>query len=135
MARIVATSILLLSLLVVAATAVDATTVVGGRRDIKDVGSNKEVQSLGQFAVDEHNRLLRLNGGVGTSSDPVTVLLSFRAVAAAQVQVVAGEAYYLKVIARERNSGGGGDRPFDAVVVVKAWLKSKELVSFTPSPK
>ncbi|CAL5034848.1 unnamed protein product [Urochloa decumbens] len=134
MASIMATSILLLSLLVVATAAADATAVVGGRRDIKDVGSNKEVQSLGQFAVDEHNRLLRLNGGVGTSSDPVTVLLSFRAVAAAQVQVVAGEAYYLKIIARE-HGGDGGDRPFDAVVVVKAWLKSKELVSFTPSPK
>ncbi|CAL5017579.1 unnamed protein product [Urochloa decumbens] len=133
MARIVATSILLLSLFVAATVAADAAAVLGGRRDIKDVGSNKEVQSLGQFAVDEHNRRLRLNGGVGTSSDPVTVLLSFRAVAAAQVQVVAGEAYYLKVIAREH--GNGGDRPFDAVVVVKAWLKSKELVSFTPSPK
>ncbi|CAN6242119.1 unnamed protein product [Urochloa humidicola] len=128
MARIVATSILLLSLLAVATAA----AVVGGRRDIKDVGSNKEVQSLGRFAVDEHNSRLRRNGGVGTSSDPVTVLLSFKAVAAAQVQVVAGKAYYLKVIARDR---GGGDRPFDAVVVVKAWLKSKELVSFTPSPK
>ncbi|CAN6248181.1 unnamed protein product [Urochloa humidicola] len=133
MARtIVGTSILLLSLLVIATAAADAAAVVGGRRDIKDVGSNKEVQSLGRFAVDEHNSRLRRNGGVGTSSDPVTVLLSFRAVAAAQVQVVAGEAYYLKVIARDRR---GGDRPFDTVVVVKAWLKSKELVSFTPSPK
>ncbi|CAN6270561.1 unnamed protein product [Urochloa humidicola] len=128
MARIVATSILLLSLLAVATAA----AVVGGRRDIKDVGSNKEVQSLGRFAVDEHNSRLRRNGGVGTSSDPVTVQLSFKAVAAAQVQVVAGKAYYLKVIVQDR---GGGDRPFDAVVVVKAWLKSKELVSFTPSPK
>ncbi|RCV33140.1 hypothetical protein SETIT_7G058300v2 [Setaria italica] len=135
MARMVTiTSILLLSLLVVATAAADtaAAAVVGGRRDIKDVGSNKLVQSLGQFAVAEHNRHLRRNGGVGTSSDPVTALLSFRAVAAAQQQVVAGVAYYLKVIARDH---GGGDRPFDAVVVVKAWLKSKELVSFTPSPK
>ncbi|OEL18787.1 Cysteine proteinase inhibitor 10 [Dichanthelium oligosanthes] len=131
----VATSLLLLSL--VAATAAadtvhypPAAAAVGGRRDIKDVGSNKAVQSLGRFAVAEHNRRLRRNGGVGTGTDPVTVLLSFRAVAAAQEQVVSGVAYYLKVVARDR----GGDRPFDAVVVVKAWLKSKELVSFTPSP-
>jgi hypothetical protein len=104
---------------------------VGGRRDITDVGANKEVQSLGRFAVAEHNRRLRRSGGVATSSGPVTVLLSFGAVAAAQEQVVSGVAYYLKVIARDDR----GDRPFDAVVVVKAWLKSRELVSFTPSPK
>ncbi|CAO1939131.1 unnamed protein product [Urochloa humidicola] len=133
MARTIVGTSILLSFLVIATAVADAAAVVGGRRDIKDVGSDKEVQSLGRFAVDEHNSRLRRNGGVGTSSDPVTMLLSFRAVAAAQVQVVAGEAYYLKVIARDRR--GGGDRPFDAVVVVKAWLKSKELVSFTPSPK
>ncbi|XP_039771872.1 cysteine proteinase inhibitor 10-like [Panicum virgatum] len=116
----------------VADTAADAlAAAVGGRRDITDVGANKEVQSLGRFAVAEHNRRLRRSGGVATSSGPVTVLLSFGAVAAAQEQVVSGVAYYLKVIARDDR----GDRPFDAVVVVKAWLKSRELVSFTPSPK
>jgi hypothetical protein len=127
----VTTSILLLSLLLVAATAAAVAVAVGGRRDIKNVGSNELVQSLGRFAVAEHNHRLRHNGGVGTSSDPVAALLSFRSVAAAQQQVVNGVAYYLKVIARDH----GGDRPFDAVVVVKAWLKSKELVSLMPSPK
>ncbi|XP_062224730.1 cysteine proteinase inhibitor 10-like [Phragmites australis] len=131
-----ATSLLLLLLLIVATSvAAEAASapaaVVGGRRDIKDVGSNKEVQSLGRFAVAEHNRRLRHGGGRG--NDPVSVLLSFRAVAAAQEQVVSGVAYYLKVIARDRATGC--DRPFDAVVVVRAWLMSKELVSFTPSQK
>ncbi|XP_062186074.1 cysteine proteinase inhibitor 10-like [Phragmites australis] len=137
MARTAATSsLLLLSILAVASavtkTASAPVTAVGGRRDITNVGANKEVQSLGRFAVAEHNRRLRNRGG-GTASDPVPVLLSFTAVAAAQEQVVSGVAYYLKVIARDRS--GSGDRPFDAVVVVKKWLRSKELISFTPSPK
>lgn len=105
---------------------------MGGRTEIKDVGTNKEVQSLGRFAVAEHNRRLR-HGGGGAAGDPVPLQLAFTRVVAAQKQVVAGVAYYLKVIARDR--AGGGDRPFDAVVVVKAWLKSKELVSLSPSPK
>ncbi|KAF0893870.1 hypothetical protein E2562_031407 [Oryza meyeriana var. granulata] len=135
---------LLLLLLVAAATVAVADeagassntpVAVGGRTEIRDVGSNKEVQSLGRFAVAEHNRRLR-HGGGGGPTDPVPVKLAFARVVAAQKQVVSGVAYYLKVVARDpRGGGGGGDRPFDAVVVVKAWIKSKELVSFTPSPK
>ncbi|KAE8805065.1 cystatin Hv-CPI9 [Hordeum vulgare] len=106
---------------------------VGGRTEISDVGKNKLVQSLGRFAVAEHNRRLG-HGGSGNNGDPVQVQLAFTAVAAAQKQVISGVVYYLKVIARAP-AGGGGDRPFDAVVVVKAWAKSKELVSFMPSPK
>uniref|UniRef100_A0A0D9W3Q7 Cystatin domain-containing protein n=1 Tax=Leersia perrieri TaxID=77586 RepID=A0A0D9W3Q7_9ORYZ len=102
---------------------------VGGRTEITDVGSNKAVQSLGKFAVAEHNRRLRL----GRHDDPVPVKLAFGRVVAAQKQVVSGVAYYLKVVARDPHAAG--ERPFDAVVVVKAWVKSKELVSFTPSPK
>lgn len=104
---------------------------VGGRTEIRDVGNNKLVQSLGRFAVSEHNRRLSHGGGPVNNGDPVRVQLVFTAVAAAQKQVASGVVYYLKVIAWDR----GGDRPFDAVVVVKAWVKSKELVSFMPSPK
>ncbi|KAL5214753.1 hypothetical protein ABZP36_003905 [Zizania latifolia] len=138
-----ATRLLLLSLLVAAAAADEykesyaaapaVGEVVGGRTEISDAGSNKLVQSLGRFAVAEHNRRLRHGGVAARASDPVPVKLAFGRVVAAQKQVVSGVAYYLKVIARDRIAGG--DRPFDAVVVVKAWLKSKELVSFTPSPK
>ncbi|KAL5216033.1 hypothetical protein ABZP36_007434 [Zizania latifolia] len=140
-----ATCLFLLSILVAATTAVAAASdedgkashapaagvVDGGRTD--DVGRNKEVESLGRFAVAKHNHFLRHGGTANSASDLVPVKLAFGRVVAAQKQVVSGVAYYLKVIARDPTSGG--DRPFDAVVVVKAWLKSKELVSFTPSPK
>uniref|UniRef100_A0A0E0KPB5 Cysteine proteinase inhibitor n=1 Tax=Oryza punctata TaxID=4537 RepID=A0A0E0KPB5_ORYPU len=112
--------------------AAPAVSVVGGRTEIRDVGGNKEVQSLGRFAVAEHNRRLR-HGGSGAGDPVVPVKLAFSRVVAAQKQVVSGVAYYLKVVARDPRAGG--DRAFDAVVVVKAWLKSKELVSFTPSLK
>ncbi|KQJ82147.1 cysteine proteinase inhibitor 10 [Brachypodium distachyon] len=123
-----AISLLLLLLLLAAATADPARGVVGGRTDIKNVGRNTFVQSLGRFAVAEHNRLVR---GVG----PATAQLKFVAVEAAQKQIVSGVKYYLKVIARAR---AAGNAPFDAVVVVKSGLKkkkTKELLSFTPSPK
>ncbi|CAM0905066.1 unnamed protein product [Alopecurus aequalis] len=115
----------------------DPAAATGGRTTIKDARTNKEVKSLGQFAVAEHNRRLSQGGQAG-NGDPVKVQLEFTGVAAAQKQVVSGVAYYLKVIARDRSAGAGsGNRPFDAVVVVKAWLKSNpnELVSFMPSPK
>ncbi|XP_015691409.2 cysteine proteinase inhibitor 10-like [Oryza brachyantha] len=140
-----ATSLVLLLLLVAGGEAVASSSnappapavVVGGRTEIRDVGSNREVQSLGRFAVAEHNRRLRHHGGAGAGStaDPVAVKLAFVSVVAAQKQVVSGVAYYLKVVAREAHAGAGAGRPFDAVVVVKPWLKSKELVSFAPSPK
>ncbi|BAF14444.1 cysteine proteinase inhibitor 10 precursor [Oryza sativa Japonica Group] len=118
------------------AAAPAAPVLVGGRTEIRDVGSNKAVQSLGRFAVAEHNRRLR-HGGSGGPADPVPVKLAFARVVEAQKQVVSGVAYYLKVAASARDPRGGaaagGDRVFDAVVVVKAWLKSKELVSFTPA--
>jgi cystatin-C len=134
-ATMTATSLLLLTLLIAtSSSAAETAAKAGGRRDIKDVGSNKEVQALGRFAVAEHNRRLTSGGGPA-AADPVPVLLSFTAVASAQEQVVSGKAYYLKVIARDCAADGGGDRPFDAVVVVREWLRSKELVSFTPSPK
>jgi hypothetical protein len=137
-----AISLLLLATLAIAIAAAEtaqplAHGATGGRTTIKDASTNKLVKSLGRFAVAEHNRRLRHGGGSAGNGDPITVRLAFTAVAAAQKQVVSGVAYYLKVIARERGAGGGGDRPIDAVVVVKAWVKpeSRELVSFMPSPK
>uniref|UniRef100_A0A0D9ZJC6 Cysteine proteinase inhibitor n=1 Tax=Oryza glumipatula TaxID=40148 RepID=A0A0D9ZJC6_9ORYZ len=118
------------------AAAPAAPVLVGGRTEIRDVGGNKAVQSLGRFAVAEHNRRLRhgSGGSSGGPADPVPVKLAFARVVEAQKQVVSGVAYYLKVAARDpRGGAAAGDRVFDAVVVVKAWLKSKELVSFTPA--
>lgn len=69
--------------------------------------------------VAEHNR--HLNQGVSAGNgDHVQVRLAFSGVTAAQKQVRLRVAYCLKVIARESGAEGGGDRPLDAVVVVKA---------------
>lgn len=52
------------------AAAPAAPVLVGGRTEIRDVGSNKAVQSLGRFAVAEHNR--RLRHGAPAARRPVS---------------------------------------------------------------
>ncbi|XP_008792948.3 cysteine proteinase inhibitor 4 [Phoenix dactylifera] len=91
---------------------------VGGRTEVPHVESNKEVQDLGLFCVEEYNQHLHGGGEV----------LTFLRVLAAERQVVSGIKYYLKIAARD-----GRERSFDAVVVVKPWLKSRSLLSFAPS--
>ncbi|KAG1330859.1 cysteine proteinase inhibitor 5 [Cocos nucifera] len=95
---------------------------VGGRTEVPHVESNKEVQDLGLFCVEEYNH--RLRGGRRAGSEALT----FLRVVAAERQVVSGIKYYLKISARD-----GRERTFDAIVVVKPWLKSRSLLSFTPS--
>uniref|UniRef100_A0A0E0CC35 Cystatin domain-containing protein n=1 Tax=Oryza meridionalis TaxID=40149 RepID=A0A0E0CC35_9ORYZ len=94
---------------------------VGGRTDVEDVEGNREVQELGLFCVVEHNR----RGGSGTRGRG----LVFSKVVAAQTQVVSGIKYYLRIAAREADD----ELVFDAVVVVKAWVPSREMVSFVPA--
>ncbi|KAJ8648825.1 hypothetical protein MRB53_001848 [Persea americana] len=89
---------------------------VGGRKEIRDVKSNKEVQDLGKFCVDEFNKNHQTH-------------IAFSEVVKAESQVVAGVKYYLKIEAVE----DGVKKAYDAAVVVKPWLNSKELLSFTPS--
>ncbi|XVF65387.1 hypothetical protein PTKIN_Ptkin09bG0244500 [Pterospermum kingtungense] len=124
------TELILLSLLVVltvSATVVNGYgTMVGGKTEIKDVKSNKEVQGLGRFSVEEYNRSqgrLRSNGGGRRG------MLVFSQVVEAQKQVVSGIKYYLKIEAMQN----GLTRTFESVVVVKPWLKSKQLLNFSPS--
>lgn len=94
---------------------------VGGKTEIRDVRTNKEVQELGSFAVEEFNlRQRRKEGGEE---------LVFMEVVEAQQQVVSGIKYYLKISA----SQNGAKRMFDSVVVVKPWLKSRQLLNFAPS--
>ncbi|KAL3835033.1 hypothetical protein ACJIZ3_009769 [Penstemon smallii] len=95
---------------------------VGGRTPIKNVESNKEVQDLGKYCIGEYNRRLRGNDGK---------LLVFSRVVEAEKQVVSGIKYYLKISAAVH---GGGGNTFDAVVLVKSWLHSKELLGFAPAP-
>uniref|UniRef100_A0A0E0JSQ2 Cysteine proteinase inhibitor n=1 Tax=Oryza punctata TaxID=4537 RepID=A0A0E0JSQ2_ORYPU len=94
---------------------------VGGRTAVEDVEGNREVQELGLFCVVEHNR----RGGSATRGRG----LVFSRVMAAQTQVVAGIKYYLRIAAREADD----ELVFDAVVVVKAWVPSREMVSFVPA--
>lgn len=102
---------------------------VGGRTEVRDVEGDREVQELGRFSVEEHNRRCR-------SRDCGDVRLEFGRVVAAQRQVVSGLKYYLRVAAAEEGAAGqnGGEpRVFDAVVVVKPWLESRTLLTFAPA--
>nr|XP_019701838.1 cysteine proteinase inhibitor 4 [Elaeis guineensis] len=111
---------LLLVLSLAVASSAAAFRFVGGRMEVPNVESNKEVQDLGLFCVEEYNHRRRAGGD----------LLTFSRVVAAQRQVVSGIKYYLKIAARD-----GRERTFDAVVVVKPWLQSRSLLSFAPSAK
>ncbi|KAL3360153.1 hypothetical protein AABB24_016580 [Solanum stoloniferum] len=101
---------------------------LGGRTQIKDVKTNQEIQDLGKYCVEEHNRNLRKQNGALSS------LLSFSQVVEAEKQVVSGVKYYLKISAIVKSSSS--PKLFDAVVVVKSWEKKqkKELLTFFPSP-
>lgn len=101
---------------------------VGGRSEVKNVESNKDVQELGRFAVQEYNRKLEENHKASEQ------LLSFSQVVEAQRQVVSGLKYYMRVVVHENNEGHG-KRVFEAVVVVKPWLGSRLLVSFVPTER
>ncbi|KAL8120944.1 cysteine proteinase inhibitor B [Apium graveolens] len=123
-------TLLLLSALAIAspATALGG-SVVGGRTKISSVESNQEIQQLGNYSVTEYNRQQhqsRNGDGGDTNGD-----LKFVKVVAAEKQVVAGIKYYLKIVAAK----GGNKKTFDAEVVVQAWKKSKQLMSFAPSPR
>jgi hypothetical protein len=96
---------------------------VGARTEVRDVEGNREVQELGRYSVDEHNRRQREEGDREGESGG---RLEFGRVVSAQRQVVAGLKYYLRVAAAD-------DRVFDAVVVVKPWLQSRALLRFAPA--
>nr|GMD98818.1 cysteine proteinase inhibitor B-like [Ipomoea batatas] len=118
---------LLLSLLAIALSGAQVNALgrkVGGRTEIEDVKTNKEVQQLGRYCVEEYNKgLKQKKQGTGR-------LLSFSEVVKAEKQVVNGIKYYLRISA---STASGEANTFDAVVVVKPWAKSKELLSFAPA--
>ncbi|KAI3969340.1 hypothetical protein MKW92_039940 [Papaver armeniacum] len=93
---------------------------VGGKTEIKNVKSNKEIQDLGKFSVDDYN-LAYKKGDKGR--------LIFKQVVKAEKQVVSGIKYFLKVSLIWK----GKPHLFDATVVVKAWeTPSRSVVSFGP---
>lgn len=122
---------LLLLLLAVAFSAAPVTGLgggggkVGGRTKIDHVETNKEVQDLGKYSVQEYNKQQRKigNGGGGD--------LKFKKVVAAERQVVSGIKYYLTIAAVRY---GGDTATFEAQVVVQPWNKSKQLLHFAPRP-
>ncbi|XP_022871750.1 cysteine proteinase inhibitor B-like [Olea europaea var. sylvestris] len=97
---------------------------VGGRTMVKDVKTNKELQDLGKYCVEEYNRKQQ-------HTARITKLLTFPQVVEAEKQVVSGIKYYLKISA---TTYSGALKLFDAVVVVKPWVDTKELLNFAPSP-
>ncbi|KAK1435327.1 hypothetical protein QVD17_01088 [Tagetes erecta] len=101
-----------------------ANAIPGGRTKLKNVETDKEVQALGSYSVDEYNQLQSSHKtGAGD--------LKFSKVIAAETQVVAGTKYYLKI---EAFTKSGVVKVFDAEVVVQPWKHSKKLLDFKPSP-
>ncbi|KAK9082707.1 hypothetical protein Scep_029178 [Stephania cephalantha] len=110
---------------------------VGGRTRVSDVDRNEEVQRLGRFSVEEHNKnvigVAKNDAAAATPSlsEEEEEVLEFRRVVAAERQVVSGIKYYLRI---EAERSGGDLRVFDAVVVVKPWVRPpKQLLHFSPS--
>lgn len=104
--------------------------IVGGRSQVPDVDSNKEVQELGRYCVEEFNMREQQEHGKGREeSSTVFNPLMFSRVVEAERQVVSGIKYFLRI---EVTLPDRTTRMFDSVVVVKPWLQSRELVNFSP---
>ncbi|KAK1273626.1 Cystatin-1 [Acorus gramineus] len=86
----------------------------GGWRPIVAAENDKEVEDIGKFAVEEHNK--EANAG-----------LSFVRVVGGRTQVVAGVNYDLTISARDM---AGVTGTYEAQVWVKAWENFKKLTSF-----
>ncbi|XP_047312380.1 cysteine proteinase inhibitor B-like [Impatiens glandulifera] len=106
---------------------------IGGRTKVKNVKTNKEIQDLGRFSVEQYNNMQKSiigsqNGGGGGYGD-----VKFREVVEAETQVVSGIKYYMKISTVVTKSGA--TKTFDAVLVVKPWItdQDKQLLKFTPS--
>ena len=107
---------------------------VGAKTEISDVKTNEEVQELGRFSVEEYNRSLRRQRRqrqykMMSIGDNIGGELRFIEVVEAQTQVVSGLKYYLTISATQN----GVSKMFESEVVVKPWVRSKELLNFGPS--
>ncbi|KAF8082951.1 hypothetical protein N665_0799s0009 [Sinapis alba] len=86
---------------------------LGGWKEIKNL-SDPNVVSLAKYAVDEHNKQSKAN-------------LVFVKIVQGKEQVVSGKKYSLRIAAKD---GGGEIKNYEAVVVVKAWIRQRSLESF-----
>ncbi|KAK3407683.1 hypothetical protein EUGRSUZ_J00085 [Eucalyptus grandis] len=115
-------SLLLLLLLVASASAAlgepglcpDRMATLGGVHESCGAENSVEVESLGRFAVDEHN------------SKEVNGLLEFARVVKAHEQVVAGTLHHLTIEAVD----AGKKKLYEAKIWVRPWMNSKELQEF-----
>ncbi|GJY51748.1 cysteine proteinase inhibitor A-like protein [Tanacetum coccineum] len=85
----------------------------GGVSEPKGVENNLEIDSLAQFAVDEHNK--KQNS-----------LLEFKRVISRKEQVVSGTLHFITLEAHH----GGEKKTYEAKVWVKPWMNFKELQAF-----
>ncbi|WMV56704.1 hypothetical protein MTR67_050089 [Solanum verrucosum] len=99
---------------------------VGGRTPIKDVKTNKKIQELGKYCVEEYNHSLRKYNQL-MQNDNIE-FLNFVEVLEAETQVVSGIKYYLKISTFTL----GIVKVYDAELVIKSWEKKKELIHFSP---
>ncbi|XP_065854082.1 cysteine proteinase inhibitor 7-like [Euphorbia lathyris] len=88
-------------------------TLPGGSNDFEGFQNNGEIESLGKFAVQEHNK--KQNS-----------LLEFVKVLKVKEQVVAGKIYHLTLEAID----AGRKKTFEAKVWVKPWMNFKQLEEF-----
>ncbi|MCD9638863.1 hypothetical protein HAX54_023023 [Datura stramonium] len=101
---------------------------VGGRTPIKDVKTNKKIQELGRYCVEEYNQSLRKYKQTMQDDNIDDEFLSFVEVVDAETQVVSGIKYYLKISV----FSSGIPKLFDAELVIKPWEEKKELIHFLP---
>ncbi|KAG6472099.1 cysteine proteinase inhibitor-like isoform X2 [Zingiber officinale] len=88
---------------------------LGGIRDVEGEAANGlEIEQLGRFAVDQHNK-------------KENALLEFARVIKAREQVVAGTLHHLTVEVID----AGKKKIYEAKVWVKPWLNFKELQEFS----
>ncbi|GJY71523.1 cysteine proteinase inhibitor B-like protein [Tanacetum coccineum] len=90
---------------------------------VEDATTNKEVQAVRKYSVEDYNILKGNKDNDGQ--------LMFVKVVEAEKQVVSGMKYYLKI--QPVNKTSGEVKVFESVVVVKPWLRKKEMVKFAPS--
>eukprot|EP00262_Sarcandra_glabra_P016622 TRINITY_DN5479_c0_g1_i1.p1 TRINITY_DN5479_c0_g1~~TRINITY_DN5479_c0_g1_i1.p1 ORF type:complete len:135 (+),score=29.97 TRINITY_DN5479_c0_g1_i1:41-445(+) len=88
---------------------------LGGIRDSCGSENSVEIEGLGRFAVEEHNK-------------KENSLLEFVKVVKAKEQVVAGTMYYLTTEVID----AGKKKIYEAKVWVKPWMNFKELQEFKP---
>ncbi|VYS54164.1 unnamed protein product [Arabidopsis thaliana] len=107
--------------------------VLGGKSGVPNIRTNREIQQLGRYCVEQFNQQAQNEqgniGSIAKTDTEISNPLQFSRVVSAQKQVVAGLKYYLRIEVTQPN---GSTRMFDSVVVIQPWLHSKQLLGFTP---